>query len=488
MLSLLLTVCRFFLEKFRWFVLIVMVLLLASWLKHEWQQLEHAEQHYQQQQQAQGVLKKRYQELQSAQEKTAIIVKDLETQLNNRQVLVLRLEQELADLRAQRQEIWEEHWLSRKNPLSQTSQQLREYKIKINALNAQLGIAKQSQKLWQDKVANSPVIVENKRLINELLQTKQALNHINTTLEQSQQWVNNSLLKQVKEEIHQVLPLAISVLLGVILIPILIKLFLYFVLAPLVACLKPIYINRTPQTPLLAPQTGHLSKHAITLELLPHQELLLHPDYLQSFSQHAQKTTQWFLNASIPLTSWAAGLVTLVRLRSPQTEVVQLASMYHPFEELVIISLPQQSSLVCKPRGLVGVIKPRHQAVHISKHWRLFSLHSWLTLQLRYLVFHGECQLIIKGSGGVVIESAQQSRLIQQNATLGFSSHLAYSNYRCETFISYYLGKDALFNDRFQGQNGLYFYEQSPLHQPSTSKGSKRVEGLWDAVFKVFGI
>lgn len=488
MAKLLLTLLRIFTEKLRWFVLIIIVLLAASWLRNEWQQLEQAEQQYLQQRQTQIILKKRYQELQTAQQKTAQATAKLETQLANRKTLVGRLEQELAELRLQREELWEEHWLSRRNPLSETSQQLREYKVKIAAINAQLGIAKQAQQLWQEKVSNSPIIAENKRLLDELNQTKQALTHITQTVEHSQQFVNSSLLKQFKEAISSVLPMAIQVLLGVILTPILIKLFLYFILAPIVSRLKSVQIDNSEQTMVIPEQTGHISKHAITLQLLPEQELLLHPDYLQSFSQRAEKTTQWFLNSSIPLTSWAAGLVTLVRLRSPDLETVQLASMYHPFEELVIITLPENSQLVCKPRGLVGVIKDRHHAVHISKHWRLFSLHSWLTLQLRYLVFHGSCQLIIKGSGGVVVESAQHPRLIQQNATLGFSSHLAYSNYRCETFVSYYLGKDALFNDRFQGESGLYFYEQSPLHQPTSTKGSKRVDGVWDAVLKVFGI
>lgn len=488
MAKLLLTLLRIFSEKLRWFVLIIVVLLAASWIRNEWQQLQHAEQQYLQQRQTQIILKKRYAELEQVQQKTANATAQLETQLANRQTLVKRLEQELNVLRAQREELWEEHWLSRKNPLSETAQQLREYKIKIAALTAQLAIAKQAQQLWQDKIANSPIIAENKRLLHELSQTKQALTHISETLQHSQQLVNSSLLKQLKEEINQVLPMAINVLLGVILTPIIIKFFLYFIVAPIVSRLKPVQITKPEQNGLIAEHTGRISKHSINIELQTTQELLLHPDYLQSFSQRAEKTTQWFLNASIPLTSWAAGLVTLVRLRSPDLETVQLASMYHPFEELVIITLPANSRLVCKPRGLVGVIKNRDHNVLISKHWRLFSLHSWLTLQLRYLVFHGECQLIIKGSGGVVVESAQHPRLIQQNATLGFSSDLAYSNYRCETFVSYYLGKDALFNDRFQGETGLYFYEQSPLHQPTSTKGSKRVEGVWDAVLKVFGI
>ena len=128
---------------------------------------------------------------------------------------------------------------------------------------------------------------------------------------------------------------------------ILLKLFQYFIVAPLVSRLPPIRVFAQTQTPPPAitvssnsQQIGHVSSHSLTLKLSSQQELLLHPDYLQSFSKHAQKTTQWFLNARIPFSSWAAGLVTLVRLHSDQDETVQLAAMHNALEELVIINLP----------------------------------------------------------------------------------------------------------------------------------------------------
>ena len=83
MAKLLFTILRILTEKLRWLVLIVIVLLAAFWLKHEWQQLEQAEQQYLQQRQTQIVLNKRYQELQIAQQKTAQATAKLETQLAN---------------------------------------------------------------------------------------------------------------------------------------------------------------------------------------------------------------------------------------------------------------------------------------------------------------------------------------------------------------------------------------------------------------------
>ena len=47
------------------------------------------------------------------------------------------------------------------------------------------------------------------------------------------------------------------------------------------------------------------------------------------------------------------------------------------------------------------MLKPAGAPANITRHWRLASLHAWLTLQLRYLVFHGPCQLLLKGCRGV---------------------------------------------------------------------------------------
>jgi hypothetical protein len=103
------------------------------------------------------------------------------------------------------------------------------------------------------------------------------------------------------------------------------------------------------------------------------------------------------------------------------------------------------------------------------------------------LVFHGACQLIIKGNG-VILESVGEPRLIQQSATLAFSAGASYANYRCETFVSYYMEKDTLFNDQFSGKSGIYLYEQTPDKRQNQDVLTRALGGVWDAVLKVFGI
>ena len=155
--------------------------------------------------------------------------------------------------------------------------------------------------------------------------------------------------------------------------------------------------------------------------------------------------------------------------------------------EVGIIELPEGAAFVCQARSLAGVIQRQGRPVRITRHWRLNSLQSWLTLQLRFLVFHGPGQLVLKGCRGIRVESAKRGRLINQAATLGFSANLDYANTRCETFMSYWVGKQDLFNDLFTGEAGVYVYEETPNAMRSAGIG-RFLQGFSDAILKGFGV
>ena len=121
---------------------------------------------------------------------------------------------------------------------------------------------------------------------------------------------------------------------------------------------------------------------------------------------------------------------------------------------------------------------------------RLASLHAWLTLQLRYLVFHGPCRLILKGCRGVRAEEprAGQPRVINQAATIGFSANLEYRTTRCETFVPYLRGQAELFDDQFAGGPGRLVYEEVPGGNRRGGVTGRGLEGLMDGLLKAFGI
>jgi hypothetical protein len=59
---------------------------------------------------------------------------------------------------------------------------------------------------------------------------------------------------------------------------------------------------------------------------------------------------------------------------------------------------------------------------------------------------------------------------------------------RCETFIAYFRGKENLFNDQFEGEPGLFLYEEMPNGARKGGVTGRGIEGFIDALLKVFGV
>lgn len=286
------------------------------------------------------------------------------------------------------------------------------------------------------------------------------------------------------------LPTATWILIGIILTPIAIKVVFYYGLAPLAARFPPIRLVENVDV-VSIPQARD-SAVSLPIDISDGSEILIHPDYLQSSDQSAMKRTQWLLNRSLPFSSIASRMTFLTRIRPPESHTTRVfvSSQKDPFGEIGAISLPEGASMVVHPRSLAAVVKRLDSPVRITRHWRVSSLHAWLTLQLRFLVFHGPCDLILKGCRGVRAESPnpESPRIINQVSTIGFSANLDYHNTRCETFISYLRGKEDLFNDLFGGERGIFVYEEMPAGGRKTGLTGRGLEGVVDAVLKVFGI
>lgn len=296
--------------------------------------------------------------------------------------------------------------------------------------------------------------------------------------------------------VAKVAPVAAWIILGIVLLPIVVKLLFYFVLAPLA--------SRRPPVRLLPNVSGAVGGFGGTAEMPGNRakvssvsqaisidegdEMLVNATYIQSAFIGGKKDTKWLMDWSLPLSSLAAGLVAMTRMRADGQGTVVVSATSDPLMEVAVISLPAGSAIVLQPRSLVGVIYRKGKPLRITRHWRLGSLHAWLTLQLRYLVLHGEARLIIRGCRGVRLETAGAGRSINQAATIGFTANSAYKTIRTETFWPYLSGKQELFNDCFAGESAWYLYEETPYGGKKPGIAGRGLEGLMDSVLKAFGI
>ena len=315
--------------------------------------------------------------------------------------------------------------------------------------------------------------------LNELIASKRS------TLESAER-EGQRVLKSIRRTFVQ----ALGILVLVTLAPVAIKAIWYWLLAPIVERRPPIRI-RMGGTEAAAPQ-GEPSRCRISavsqdVVLDDGEELLVHPDFLQSSTSHSHKSTKWLLDLRYPFTSVAAGMVMLTRVRSTTREPLVVSSRNDAFSEIGVITLHPGDAMVLQPRSLVGVVQRAGYPVRIRHRW-VFGLSAWITLQFRYLVFEGPGRLLVQGCRGVRIEPAGSGRSIDQNATMGFSANLDYRPRRSETFSAYVMGVNGLFNDSFAGGPGYCVYEEMPYFGKRSGITGRGLEGLTDGLLKVVGI
>ncbi len=302
--------------------------------------------------------------------------------------------------------------------------------------------------------------------------------------EDSWVWQVSLWAKQV--HLSTVLKRAAAELALIIATPYLLRLFCYFVLAP-AAMRRPAVRFRELGVPAAAIPLPDPSTTSLGVRLAPDEELLVRQDYLQTTSAAGRKGTQWFLDWRHPITSLVTGLTFLTRIHG-EGEVTTVSAVRDPFAEVTLMTLPDGAFCVLQPRALAAVAQPVGRQLRVTGHWRLFSLNAWLTLQLRYLVFHGPARLVLKGGRGVRVERAERGRIFEQDQLVGFSTDLAYSVTRTETFWPYFLGREPLLKDHVAAGDGVLIVEEAPMASRRPGEVRHGIEGMIDAGMKVFGM
>jgi hypothetical protein len=308
--------------------------------------------------------------------------------------------------------------------------------------------------------------------------------------------IDRNAWRRVQEDVTAYFVPALLILAGALLTGPLVKTLTYFVLAPMLSRCAPIRLlahEGGELRPALAPGAGgRVSSSTLSLVLAPDEELRVHADYVQT-RDHANRTsTVLWLDPTRPFTSLAADMALVQRVLPGTGQDVKMSSTRQDLIELALLDLPEGSAFVLRPRGLAGLVQRVDRPVRITSHWRFLSLHAWLDLQFRYLVFHGPGRLVLKGSRGVIVEAPApgrtMDRVVNQAGVLGWSAGLERSSTRCDSFPAYLLGRQDLLNDRFQGTGSIAYEEMPGAGAPHSLVFGKGWTGLADTLLKVFGI
>lgn len=378
-------------------------------------------------------------------------------------------------------------------PFTEGSKAVTAQELKVGSAQMAVKLAEDTYLKWKELVDNHPLDEQLKSILRTEKKLHSEIGNLTTERSALVEERNASPMVRFTGYLEDNWRKAMLVVMIVIFSPMLLKVALYHVVAPVVT-------NRARFPPIhLIPESsgilsaglgrGRISGVSKQVEIGPDEEILLHSDYQQSSPVGFRKNTAWLLNGALPFSSILCGmyLLTRFRTRSSESGEVTVSSISDKFSEVAVLEVPKGSAVVLQPRALEGVVQKRGESIRITKHWRLFSLHAWLTLQLRYLVFHGPCRLIVHGCRGIKLEPGDSGRMVNESATLGFCANLKYSITRCETFWSYFFGKESLFNDNFEGSPGVFICEETPEGNSGGILG-RGISGLWDGLLKVFGL
>jgi hypothetical protein len=274
--------------------------------------------------------------------------------------------------------------------------------------------------------------------------------------------------------------------------PPLARIFAYAVFAPLVSGRAPVLLG--PVTEARPEITT--SRSSMDLNLGPGDTLWVREKFLQSSDEGLKKRTKSVLDWGMPLTCVAAGLTELVEMLNRTADVTYRAtfsSQENPNTELVLVTVPPGASLVMRPSFLAGAVGLGGGKVRIRRHWRLFTMQSWVTGQFRYFEFVGPCRLLVSGSRGVRAEvlsadagNPSPARRTNQDATIGFTPGLAYRPVRAETFWAYFRGMNPLFDDLFEGE-GVFLCQETSAKGPQEETRTFWA-GLRGGVLRIFGL
>lgn len=328
------------------------------------------------------------------------------------------------------------------------------------------------------------------RVISQADRLERAGEHLAADADRAQKILSGTAAQKLslwaeRVGLRQIIWQAAALLAIIIGAPFLVRFISFYIFAPLVMRRPSIRLNIAPipQRPIFTQPQSSIS---LSILLKEDQELLVRQNYLQSSSQNSDKSTLWLLDKQHPFTSMAAGLSFLTRIRGAG-ETTTLSAVHDGLSEVAMLSLPVGAACVLQPRALAAVIQPIGRPLRITSHWRIFSLSAWLTMQLRYLVFHGPAELVVTGGRGVRAEDAKAGRIFGQDQLVGFSADLAYSVTRTETFWPYFLGREPLLKDRVLAGEGLLIIEEAP-QSSRHGKPRRGFEAVVDAILKIFGL
>ena len=247
-----------------------------------------------------------------------------------------------------------------------------------------------------------------------------------------------------------------------ILLPVLAKILMYYLAAPLVVKLPPVR---------LADECGSEQKivffpgaTALDMELPCGTPLFLRSGDWGKKRTGVTARTRLMWSWRYPLVTFSAGLCELVEM-IPESGKRAVVTITSPTPDVFVARVDLNGgSVVIRPRFLAGFAGD----VQIRTRWS-FHLHNLLSGRVRHIILGGTGTLFVTGSWGVDAARPEEGQdwRIEDDLLFGYSTDAEYALCRTETFWHYFRGKATLFDRRMK--KGIFFTQHNRMEPGKTA-------------------
>ena len=271
------------------------------------------------------------------------------------------------------------------------------------------------------------------------------------------------------------------------------KVFRYFVLARFAEKAKPLRVGPPANWSIPVESDDERLQlfeavKSIPIRVEEDTSLMVREGYM-SIRENLQSRTRMFWKWRAPFISYVAGLFELTEFSVKEVgeEGIAHISSGNAGTYISEMRLNHHPGVILHPKHIVGVSGD----IRLRTRWSFLNLHSWLSGQHRFIIFHGTGRIFVEGQEGVVAMSPRKNRTrLEEPLLMGFDSGLEYAISRTETFWPYFQGRTRLFDLEFQGE-GMFFRQIAPdsATRPKTvaEKIFSGVTGSFQVIGKFFG-
>lgn len=221
----------------------------------------------------------------------------------------------------------------------------------------------------------------------------------------------------------------------------------------------------------------------VKIQLKEHESISVKQNCYNSFDEQLQRKNRFLWDKKAWIISYSAEMINMTDFHNANEQGQQLTLIAPQAEdELCKITLNQCQGIILKPGQIIAI----KGDIQLSTRWNFFSIHNWLRLVFRHIIFSGSGEIYLYLHGGGDQINGETLR-IKEDHLVGYQASCPVGLVRNENLWHYLLGKCNLFDYRFKSDKFILMQNQSSPIQNNKTPGERFFDTILGAVGKFLG-